>query len=199
MVNIKKIAILGPDGAGKSTIIEKLNLYLNNDKTNVFHFHLKTGVKHKKPKEPIFRTNVKQYNLILSILKLIYLLFESYARDIFYYIKHKSIKNKIYIYDRHIVEILFDKKRFGYNGPYALLELFYLMVRKPQKIYVVLARADQLVLRKNELSDKEAKDIVEHYIQVSSKLNMIIVWNDKDIERLVSKILFETFNSELNI
>lgn len=191
-MNVMKFVLLGPDGAGKSAIINRVITSLGTEaQQKIFAFHLKTGVVRQIIAYPTPPSGVRQYGYILSIFKLVYLLVESHVRYINFVIRLCGCRRATFIYDRHVIEILFDPRRFGYNGPKFLLPLFYSIANRPNKVYIILAEPEKLVARKNELDLEEAEVIVRHYLKLAKKLKIPVIWNNGDISSPIAKIITE--------
>lgn len=170
------IAFIGPDGSGKSSILE-----LVKSRFDYPVFHLKIG-KIKQVGSKSSPNTVRQYGLLLSIVKLFYLLIESHFRYLRY-----SESSRCLI-DRHVIEIYVDKFRFGYNGPDFLLDIFIRLVKKPKLCFVILSSPELYVIRKGEITYERGFYLNARYEQLAEICNFNVVYNSGSINDAFDKI-----------
>ena len=104
------IELVGVDGSGKSFLAKKFaNLIKNDSKYEIFHLWKKSKI-NKKNIKTIKPYGKKNYNLFLSYLKELYLIYKIllfYLKEIFF-----SKKKTILIFERSLRDIIIDPSRY---------------------------------------------------------------------------------------
>lgn len=181
-----KIAVLGIDGVGKSTVIDKLKNNFNNKSTH-FHF-MPQKHKVKKLKTDNF-DDVKSYNLLVSHIKIIYVIIKfSFLWFFNVFLK----KNDIIIFDRVIFDLaihperyLIHKKTFGLNCLFTFRFLFD---------HIMILHCDENVIysRCKENSLESIVEIQNKYLLSSKRYNFNLIDTNDSIlntERNIFDIL----------
>ena len=173
------IAIMGPDGAGKSAVINAIQqrFHLAYNKIKCFHLrpkaigggkatpHVVTDPHGKPPRGPI-----------MSVLKVFFLIADywlGYALKIAPAVR----RSQLTIFDRYIYDLLVDSKRVRYGGPAWLLTLAARVVPRPDLVILLDAPADVLWSRKQEVPFEEVVRQRDCYRKVASKLPFATVVN----------------------
>jgi thymidylate kinase len=183
-VYINEVCVLGPDGVGKSTVIEDVKNKLVNA-TKI------TEIRHLKPN--IFKT-IKSKNStinphgkaprsnIVSILKIILWSFEYWIFKVF----HGFNNPTLVIWDRYYHDILVDPRRYRYGAPMWVAHLIHKTIPKPDLIILFDAPAHVVQHRKKEVPHNESARQREEYFKLVSKEKNGIVINSALPLRLVS-------------
>lgn len=162
------IAILGTDGSGKSTIINKITPILNESFHNgIIYNHLRPNVlpdigvvlgKRKKAEEITVVSNPhaeKQSGLIGSLIRWGYYMIDytvGYLKTVFPIIHTKS---KVFIFDRYYYDYYIDPKRFKTSLPHWILKSGECFVPKPDLILCLGGVPEKIYSRKPETSLQE--------------------------------------------
>lgn len=210
------LAILGPDGTGKSTFIEGLTeatgYYFNADenKSQIYH-HRPTvlpnlgavGEKAGVMKEDKDFTNPHRRKPASR--------FSSFVRMAYYWLDYlvgmpillrKDVKfDRFTIFDRYIYDFLIDPKRSRINLPYWLRKLFTQMVIQPRIVFVLSTDAQTIFNRKQELSLEEIERQLGEFSKLAKSHKRFHVLDaSKTPEQIVNdamKIIMNEFTEKL--
>jgi len=166
-LKIKKniIAILGPDGSGKSTVIECLIKQL----PDCLLFHHRPGLipnisligKNEPPNiitEPHAET---PHSPVLSALAFFYYIFD-FTVGYFFKIKLNKEAKTLVVFDRYYYDYFVDKRRYRSSLSNGWYKFWLWMIPKPQFVFVLLTSPDLIHQRKQELTKVEiARQISE--------------------------------------
>lgn len=173
------ISFIGPDGSGKSSIIQGFYKFYNDSDV----YHLKFG-KFREVGSKSSPSTVRQYGAFLSVLKLIYLIVESHLRPLIF-------RTRLVILDRNVLEICVDPVRFGYNGPKCFLKMALRLIYKPNFLFVIVSTPEKYVERKNEISLERGRYLNEEYLKLARLTAATIVENNGTVEEAVEIIVNE--------
>jgi len=158
----KIIAILGVDGAGKSTIINAIKPVLDDATHNATVVqHLRPTwlppLAHLKGKNAIATGPVldphgsKPSGALGSLFRLIYLMLD-YILGYWVKICPKIAKQPtVVIFDRYVYDIVLDPRRFRIALPSKVIRWFTRLAPKPDLIFCLHGNPDVIVARKREL------------------------------------------------
>ncbi len=152
------ISVLGPDGAGKSTLIRNLRKELSPVFRRGSVYHFRPNIFRKKSSESIVTNPHKNSprTFLFSIVKLVYYYLD-FLLGYLFQIKPGLIKSTLIIFDRYFDDLWVDPKRYRYGGPKSLIRFFQKIVPHPDIYFILDAPVDLLIQRKQELSS----DILE--------------------------------------
>ena len=173
------VVIYGPDGSGKSTVIEHITKEID---CNIEHFRPKVSFTesyiHTKKINNERPYQSEPYGFFTSLLKIFYNFF------IFQFVRLRDNNNIITIYDRYYYDLLIDQKRMRLDGFKFLIRFLAFFVKKPDLTFVLVGSGVVINKRKNELSVEEIDFLCCKYKKI--KANKIF-----DVDTLDAKSISE--------
>jgi thymidylate kinase len=152
------VAILGPDGSGKSSVIDQLVPMLAPEFRGIQRLHLRPRVFSGSAAGQ--RTNTDPHGQALrgplaSSAKLLFL-WADYSIGYFVRVRPALTRSSLVLFDRYYYDLLVDSRRFRYGGPAWLLKLIGRLIPRPDLLLILDAPAEVLQSRKQEVSPEES-------------------------------------------
>lgn len=183
-----RICFLGPDGAGKSSIIKRVVAGLNSAG------HIE--IKHLKPQLFFNKRSEKRgvvtephalplRNSFMSNLKILIWFLELWIDHIFF---RKSVFT-LEIYDRHYYDILVDPTRYRFGGNQRLARKLAELVPTIDLVYTIVGDANKIHSRKQEVEFEELeRQLVEYRaLELPAKIAMNVA-NDGELEAAAMQV-----------
>lgn len=194
----ESVALLSPDGGGKSTIIEALKTTcwgsFHGIQVEYFRPNLLANAGHYKlvnSTEPT-KTNPNPHDVELDGL------IKSLARYFFYNldflfgsikIQLLKIKKKLVIFDRYYYDYFVDLRRYKFSFPPYVPKLFRFMIPKPNLIFILTGTPEILYNRKKELEISEMRRQIKAFESLKAIYkNSILINVDDPIDEVVNQI-----------
>lgn len=208
------IAVEAPDGTGKTTFINNLVIELrkyyvsDEQRFCIHHFRPSilpnlgaAGEMVKVMKQDKDFTNphrAKPANKISSFLRMTYYWID-YVIGIPLLLRKEVQYEKYTIFDRYIYDFLIDPKRSRINLPRWIRLLFTRFVIQPQIVFVLLADAEVIYKRKQELTKEEiSRQLVEFKKLKSMGKRVVFIDANQDINTMVNQATEIIMNRFLN-
>lgn len=177
------LAFLGPDGCGKSTIIERVRFYLPQFKdVSTFHLSPSKGVNvkvtHPHSKIP--------YGFFLSYIKLGYL-WLVYLKGYLLYIFPKQ-SHHLFLFDRYYDDILVDPVRFRYGGSRYVARMIRKIIPEPDLYFVFTGNAEVFYERKQELDPQEIRRQLNIYKSMIDGKKYIEINGEENPEDIIAQV-----------
>lgn len=167
------IAFLGPDGSGKSTVIDGLRGELGKGRVRLKHVHWRPTVRKPIPDEPgppvTDPHGRPKRNMLVSILAL-GLLWLRWWLGYFLRLLHLRAKSHVILSDRYYLDLLVDQHRYLYGGPVWLARCLFRFFPKPDLTLVLLTDADTILARKKEVEKPELERQLKVYRELCEGL-----------------------------
>ena len=190
------IAFLGPDGSGKTTIINGLtSANLPFRKTDYFHLkpvYSKNGTNEVTTDPHQF----KPYNKVKSYVKLLYFLFQ-YNFGWLKNIMPLKIKSSLIIFDRYFDDLIADNKRYRYGGGNFIAKFLRLFIKRPALYFVLVTDAKTIYERKQEVAFTELENQINRYrglVDNNRYFEIDVSRSPEIIVKNVLKILMQKMN-----
>jgi thymidylate kinase len=195
------IALFGPDGAGKSAVIECLTakLAVNSSGTTKFHFRPmfhSRGIDRKPVTAPHARP---PRSSLVSLGKLIYWLLDCWF-GYWIVIRPATARSQIVIFDRYLPDVLVDPAR--YRLPLSSMRVARMLVRlapRPDLCILLDVPAKVAQQRKQEVSFEESLRqravYLEMFKDLPNKLIVDAVCPVEEVTRQVAAAVFSFFSS----
>ncbi len=157
------VSFLGPDGSGKSTIINTINSSnLPFRRSDYFHLKPKTSKTNNSNICVDDPHKDESYSFFKSYLKLFYFIFQ-YNYGWFKNILKLKMKSSLIIFDRYYDDLLVDSKRYRYGGSLSFARFIRNFIPKPDLCFILTSDADVIYKRKQEVPFEELKRQIKEY------------------------------------
>jgi thymidylate kinase len=171
------IVFMGPDGCGKSSVIEAISKQFAPAFRDVDRFHMQPRILGRRGAGKGSVTDphgLAPRGLLASIAKVFYLTTD-YFLGYLLRIWPAIIRTRLVIFDRYIYDLLVDSKRVRYGGPKWLLSLAARVIPRPELVILLDAPAEVLWTRKQEVAFEEVIRQRKDYLQLATRLPSTIV------------------------
>lgn len=170
------VALIGPDGCGKSSILEGLATQFAPAFQKVVQFHLRPKVLPARANIDVSVTDPHGQPVrgaVFSAVKMLYLFADywlGYAS-----VRMATARTRLLIFDRYFYDILVDPKRVRYGGPKWLLNFLARLVPKPDLVLFLNASPKVLWSRKQEVPYEEVERQQWKYLDMARKMENAVV------------------------
>lgn len=182
-------AVMGPDGSGKSSVIDGVQRRLESDGRTIHYIHLRPrlGRNTDQNAAPVTNPHAKApYGQVLSTLKIFYLLAD-YCGGYILKVRPLLKRSEIVIFDRYYHDLLVDPKRYRYGGPMWLARLVGRLVPKPDLWILLDAPAEVLQSRKQEVPFEETARQRQAYLDlVKGFKNSVVIDASQPLDDVVA-------------
>jgi thymidylate kinase len=183
------VAFLGPDGAGKSTIITALRAELRRRGIAHHYHHLRVRLRdggsaevvtdpHGRPRRGLFGSVAKLAHFWLSAWPAWLLRATPALR-----------RGEWLILDRCFADLLCDPRRYRYGGPLWLARLVDRLMPRPDRLVVLHAPPEVIRARKTEVAAEELARQLDVYRALGERAGAVLVDTSASPERVLAQLL----------
>jgi thymidylate kinase len=180
------VALLGPDGAGKSTIAAELCDTTSGPFRRTRRFHFRPGLLAGSAAGRGPTAARPPRGTAASIAKLFLYLADVWAGYLFV-IRPALSRSTLVVFDRYFHDLLVDERRYAYGGPKCLLAWASVFVPAPDLFLFVVADPRSIQERKGELTAREAEVRVASYLELARAANGRVIHADSGVAAAVSE------------
>ena len=179
----KKIAFLGPDGAGKSTAIDSFLSDVSSGFGHVKYIHLKVELdfarrQEQRAKKINLKPHAKKpYSYSKSSVKYLYLLLQYLLGTTYLNVRYSS--KDLMVFDRYYHDILVDPLRFRLQKIKFFESLIKTLLPTPDIIVIISANESIIFKRKQDLTLDEIKRQLSEYAKIATP--NVLRLNNEDI------------------
>lgn len=203
------IALLGPDGVGKTTILDQLYVKCQDvflrDEENVEILHFRPNMlpnlkkllskNYDESKEDFQNPHrAKPAGKLSSFMRLLYYWLDYMVG--WRTIKKKCVNGKLILFDRYSYDFFIDPLRARISLPQGVIRLFMAHVPAPDLVFVLTAEPEVIYNRKQELPIEEIARQVSTYKSLASVNERFELINaNREPDEIVSIILDKWVNN----
>lgn len=165
------VALLGPDGSGKTTIIEGLEKSLKRSRLKLLRFHWYPKRAGQEPEDARVETDPhgsEPRGFFLFPLQLL-LLAVRWMRGRWGKVWHRRSKERMLISDRHYLDLLVDPKRYRYGGSLKIARWFFRWFPNPDLTIILVGKAEVFHERKAEMPLASLRELVDRYHELAKE------------------------------
>jgi thymidylate kinase len=171
------VAFIGPDGCGKSFVIDAVTAEFAPAFQKIVRFHL-------RPKSLPARTNSETPATdphgkpvrggLYSMAKMLYL-FADYWLGYLNSVRTATMRTRLVVFDRYFCDIVVDPKRVLYGGPAWLPKILMRLVPRPDLVLLLNASPEVLWSRKQEVPYEEVVRQQRDYLNMAHEMPGAVV------------------------
>lgn len=202
-------SITGPDGSGKTTIIEGVEQQITRVYREVSYNHFrptvipriaelfkKTGSKKEVDDDYSKPHRGKKTSVLSSIFRLFYYIVD-YIIGYYKIVKPVLVRRGVVIFDRYFTDIISDSKRSQINLNYKAVFFMRRLVPKMNYNFIIFVNPEIILKRKQELTKSQIENIYVKLDYVCKKdRNYFPVQNNEIPENAINKIISIILSSQ---
>lgn len=188
------IAFLGPDGSGKSTVIERVTEGLAKRRLKVKMIHwspriLRPGIDLEGGivSDP-HGSQPRSY--LVSLLKPLFLIVEWFVAWP-WFLRHPRAKDRFLFSDRYYSDLLIDPQRYRYGASRAWARFWFRFLPKPDRVIVLTGDPEVIHARKREVPLEELKRQIGDYTRFAGDCgaNAVEIDASRPLEEVVARAM----------
>lgn len=163
------IGILGPDGSGKSTVIEGLASALEQSRIGMKSIHWLPQLRDDTETSSVVVTDPHSRPPKSACLSFLQLgkIFVVWWIALFKNLLHLRAKKSLVLSDRFYPDLLADPRRYRYGASTKFAAFVFRFLPKPDRVIVLHTRAETILKRKQEVTPEELERQLGSYQKIA--------------------------------
>jgi len=188
------IGFLGPDGCGKSSVIEQVTYALRDVFRHVEYQHLRPRPKQVSASRTAAIPNIDPHGqsprgLLGSLAKLLHF-WSVYMVGALLWTFPRRVSSTLVIFDRYYHDILADPRRYRYGTSLIWARALGLVVPQPELLFILDAPAEVIQARKREVPFTESLRQREAYLGLGRRLRSAhVIDAAQPLDKVVADIM----------
>lgn len=186
------VVFLGPDGSGKSSVIDEVLPVIEPlyRKKKYIHLRPKLGYNDSRSSGQVTNPHAQEpRSIAVSLLKIIYFFFD-YTFGYFLKIRPMLVRSTCVVFDRYYYDLLVDPRRYRYGAPMSFASLVGKLIPKPDLIILLDAPADVLQKRKQEVPYQESSRQRDEYLKLVQIMdNGVVIDASQPLDKVASDVV----------
>jgi thymidylate kinase len=161
------VSVLGPDGVGKSTVLEGLaaEFIVPLRRRSLFHWRPQVLAK-RKDNRPVTDPHGQSPRGSLASMAYLSVFFADCWAGYLFVIKPRLVRASFVQFDRYFHDVLVDPRRYRYGGPQWFAKLLCRLLPEPDLVILLDANEDLILSRKTELTRAEIQRQRQAYAEL---------------------------------
>jgi len=189
------IAVLGPDGSGKTTVLDHLGRELAPAFRRVRRYHLRPHFGSTRPGTVVTDPHGKApRGWVLSTAKMAMFVYDylwGWARTIW----PDTVRSTLVLFDRYFHDMLVDPARYRLPKAFPVARWLAPLIPAPHMWIVLTAPAPTLLARKNELTEAAAQSLDAAYRSLAATMPDVVLI---DTSQPIADVLGQTVEAVCN-
>jgi thymidylate kinase len=185
------VVFLGPDGSGKSSVIERVvvNLAPAFSGTRYMHLRPRLGLSTVENNPPVVDPHGQPpRGWLSSVVKVVYFFFD-YTFGYLLKIRPLLVRSTLVVFDRYYHDMLVDTRRYRYGGPMWLARWVGKIIPGPDLFLLLDAPPEVLHSRKKEVPFEEAARQRRAYLTlVRGMKNGVVIDASQPLSKVVADV-----------
>jgi thymidylate kinase len=201
------IAVLGPDGSGKSTLIEKMKVLFQDvfkvGSHGVKVFHIRPGLfptitellkkkSHSAEKSSLLREAWNAPSSTISFARLL-CFWADYVLGYFVKILPELGSYHVVVLDRYYYDLLIDPSRYKIRLPHRVMKAFFAVLPTPDIAFVLDAPPEIIYPRKRELNEATIGILLNEYRNLKNEIDNVHILQATNSPEELSMEVVSTF------
>ena len=173
------VALMGPDGCGKSTVLNAISQQFAPAFRNIQRFHMRPYLlgRANSAKGPVTDPHGQPPRGMLASVAKVFYFAADYVFGYLLKILPALIRTRLVLFDRYMYDLLVDSKRVRYGGPHWLLRFATRFIPRPDLVVLLDAPPEVLWSRKQEVPFEEVTRQRSAYRQIAGKMRSTVIVN----------------------